>query len=672
MCLTAALLCLLFNRTAFAGDDAATRAENILGQMTLDEKIAYMGGNRIYIRAVPRLNLPAIKVSDGPVGVRTTAYTAGICLAASWDRDLAARLGTALGREGRARGVHILLGPALNIYRTPRCGRNFEYMGEDPYLAGQLAVAEIKALQAEGVLATVKHFACNNQESDRDTVDARVDERTLREIYLPAFQAAIQEGGAQGVMDAYNKLNGVYCAHNAFLNIQILRKEWGFTGIVMSDWGGAHDGLAAATGGLDLEMPKAVNMTKDRLLGDIASGALDTKVIDEHVRHILRTIIAAGFLDRPQEIKGVHYNDPACVATALDEARAGIVLLKNEGAVLPLDSARIRRIAVIGPNAHPAVTGGGGSSWMEPSRVVSVFDGIRQVQGISATFVVGKPDGDRAEAVAAARDADAAVVCVGFNKDLEGEGGDREYGLPAGQADLIKAVAAANPRTVVVLFAGGGVDWDGWLDQVPMLVHAWYPGQEGGRAIADILFGAVNPSGKLPATFERRARDNPCAPYYQRDAEAGRAVYGEGIFVGYRGYDRNSIEPQFCFGYGLSYTSFEYFDLSVTPETAGNEPMLVAFTVKNTGSREGAEVAQVYVGQKAASVPRPIRELKGFVKITLNPGEFRRVTVVLPRAAFSFWHPEKKAWVVEPGAFTISVGASSRDLRLAATAVRGN
>ena len=312
---------------------------------------------------------------------------------------------------------------------------------------------------------------------------------------------------------------------------------------------------------------------------------------------------------------------------------------------------------------------------MDPSRAVSVLDGLRQVPGLKVVYARGELARGRAEAVAAARGADAAVVCVGFNKDLEGEGGDREYALPAGQADLIRAVAAANPRTAVVLFAGGGVDWDGWLDKVPALVHAWYPGQEGGRAIADILFGAVNPSGKLPATFERRARDNPCAPYYLReeDANARRAVYGEGIFVGYRGYDRNKVEPQFCFGHGLSYTSFEYSGLAVTPETAvGDESTTVAFTVKNTGLRAGAEVAQVYVGQAAASVPRPPRELKGFVKVPLEPGESRRVTVVLPRSAFSFWHPEKKAWVVEPGAFTIEVGASSRDLRLAGTAMRGD
>ncbi len=659
-----AALALIASLAAAVVADPAERAENILHRMTLEERIDALGGFHGYsIREIPRLGVPRIKMSDGPVGVRLTAYPAAICLAASFDPKLAERYGTALGRDSRGRGVHVLLAPAMNMYRTPQGGRNFEYLGEDPYLAGRIAAAEVKGIQAEGVLATVKHFACNNQENDRDAVDAQVDERTLREIYLPAFQAAIRDGGAQCVMDAYNKVNGVHCTQHPFLNIQVLRKEWGFTGIVLSDWGATHDALGAATGGLDLEMPKAEFMNKTRLLPLIESGALKASLIDDKVRHILTTIIAAGFLDRPQERKDIPANDPAGVATALDTARAGIVLLKNSGAVLPLDPASSRRIAVIGPNGHPAVWGGGGSSHMYPSRAVSVYDGIRQVPGISATFARGAPDLNAA--VAAARGADAAVVCIGFNQDREGEGGDRDYALPAGQAKLIRAVAEANPRTIVLLFGGGGVSWSGWLDRVPALLHVWYPGQEGGRAIADILFGVVNPSGKLPATFERRPEDNPSAPWYMRDEDAGakRAVYGEGIFVGYRGYDRAGVEPQFCFGHGLSYTTFEYENLKVAP-AAEQEPVMVSFTVRNTGARAGAEVAQVYVGQRSPSVPRPPKELKGFVKVVLAPGESSRVTVNLPPNAFAFWHPGRKAWTVEPGIFDIPVGASSRDIRL--------
>jgi len=790
------------------------RANAILGKMTLQEKIDYCGGtDGMFIRDIPRLGLPRIKMSDGPVGVRvwgkSTAYPAAICLAASWDPELAARYGTALGRDGRARGVHILLGPAMNIYRTPQCGRNFEYLGEDPYLAGRIAAAEVKGIQGEGVLATVKHFACNNQEIDRDSVDAQVDERTIREIYLPAFKAAIRDGGAQCVMDAYNKLNGVHCAHNAFLNTQILRREWGFTGIVTSDWGAVHNGLEAAQGGLDLEMPDAAFMNAGRLIPEVKSGVLPASVIDDKVRHLLTTIIAAGFLDHPQERKDIPLDDPAGAHTALDVARAGIVLLKNDGAVLPLDARKVRRIAVIGPNAHPAVTGGGGSSWTEPFHAVSVFDGLRQVPGLAVTLtrgeldldalvkssrydgpvtvemydnprLEGKPRGtatidrialhpnrepmpgmaktkfsvrwtarihsakggpqlfatssddgirvflndrlvidnwnehvehvdtattalmpgttytlrveyfqaggasearfgwgpaidNRVEAVAAAKAADVAVVCAGFTMNLEGEGWDRDYTLPAGQAELIAAVAAANPRTIVVLFGGGGVDWTGWLDTVPAVLHAWYPGQEGGRAIADLLYGVANPSGKLPATFERRREDNPSAPYYLRDADAkaGRAVYGEGIFVGYRGYDQAKVEPQFCFGHGLSYTTFAYQDLTAEP-AAGKEPVTVTFTVRNTGGRTGAETAQVYVAPRASAVPRPPKELKGFAKITLAPGESRQVTVTLPPEAFACWNPARKAWGVEPGWFDILVGPSSRDIRLRGSVARAN
>ncbi len=795
-----------------ASADPAQRAEDLLRQMTLEEKIDYLGGvDGMFIRSMDRLGLPRIKMSDGPVGVRvwgkSTAYPAGICLAASWDPDLARRVGTALGRDSRARGVHILLGPAMNIHRNPRCGRNFEYLGEDPFLAGKLAAAEVRGLQAEGVLATVKHFAANNQEIDRDSVDAQVDERTLREIYLPAFRAAIVDGGARCVMDAYNKVNGLHCTQSPFLNLQVLRKEWGFTGIVMSDWGATHDGFAAAAGGLDLEMPDAAFMNRKRLLGDLQAGALAPAVIDDKVRHLLTTIIAAGFLDRPQERTDLPKDDPASVRTALEEARAGIVLLKNDGGVLPLDPANVRRIAVIGPDGHPAVWGGGGSSFTEPFRAVSVLDGLRQVPGLAVSytrgeldlnalvkssaydgpvrteafdnpdllgkavhtgmvdrialhpdrapfpgmkrerfsvrwtarihsdkggphlFAVSSDDGIRVwlddklilddwnehaehmdtvtvplmagahstlrveyfqaggasearfgwgpavdvrrEAMDAARQADAAVVCAGFDMKLEGEGWDRTYALPAGQAELIRAVTEANPRTIVVLFGGGGVDWTGWLDRVPAVLHAWYPGQEGGRAIADLLFGVANPAGRLPVSFERRPEDNPSAPFYLKasDESAGRAVYGEGIFVGYRGFDRAKVEPQFCFGHGLSYTTFAYADLEATP-AAGREPVAVSFTVKNTGTRAGIETPQVYVSQRTPGVPRPPQELKGFTRVALKPGEARRVTITLDPDAFSYWHPDRKSWVVEPGWFDLLVGASSRDIRLRGAVAR--
>ncbi len=795
------------------------RVDDLLRRMTLEEKIDYLGGYKgFYIRPIPRLGIPAIKMSDGPTGCRcygkAAALPGGICLAATWNPEAANLLGKTLGRECRARGVHILLGPGVNIYRGPLCGRDFEYFGEDPYLASRIVVPWVRGVQSQGVLATVKHYACNNQEYDRYHVSSEVDEETLREIYLPAFRAAVTEGHVGCVMNAYNLVGGVHCTQDPFLNNRILKKEWGFDGIVMSDWGATHDGIAAALGGLDLEMPSGKYMNRKTLIPAIENGKVPRSLIDDKVRRILRKIIQFGFLDRPQEIPSIPKYDPKSVQAALSIAREGIVLLKNEGEALPLERSKVRAIAVLGPMAHPAVWGGGGSAFTTPFRATSVLEGLTEaagpgveiyydrgippvdentlvknarffhrgkpgasLRGLKAEyfgnillqgdpitektawrmdfdfikhpvkgvpkknfsarfsgwitpeksgtylfvlrsddgariFLDGKPllddwsdHGPRARtakaalvggrdypirieyfqkagrgvlrfgwgllspeggspAVRLAKACDAAVVCVGFGPKIEREGRDRPFALPEGQEELIRSVAAANKRTIVLLFSGGNVAMEGWIDKVPALVEAWYPGQEGGRVLAEILLGDVNPSGKLPASYAKTWEENPSSPYYH--AKDGKTCYKERIFVGYRGFDKLGREPRFPFGFGLSYTTFDISDLKLSSkEIRAGGFLQVSVKVKNTGARPGAEVVQLYIQDVKASVPRPVKELKGFKKVFLAPGEEKTVTFRVGRRELEFFHPRLKRWIVEPGAFRVLVGNSSRDLPLA-------
>ena len=690
--------------TLARAEDVAPHVESLLKQMTLEEKIDYIGGYKdFYIRPIPRLNIPQIKFADGPMGCRnygqSTAYGAGVCLTASWDTNLACRMGVAMGRDCRQRGVHVLLAPGVNINRSPLCGRNFEYMGEDPLLAGKMCVNLIRGIQSEGVLATVKHFAGNNQEWNRTGISSEIDERTLREIYLPAFKAAVQEGQAGCVMTAYNLLNGVFCSHHDWLLNQVLKQEWGFSGIVMSDWGATHDARSAALGGLDLEMPSGHCMNRKSLLPLIADGRVPESMVDEKVRRILHTIIAAGFLDRPQSRTDIPADDPASDAVALEGARSGIVLLKNTKDLLPLDAARVKTILVVGPNAHPAVVCGAGSGYVGGFHPVSVRDGIQAVapqakmlHHCGLQFPSGQTNqsaevqAQLAQLRELAQAADVVVACVGFGQAsdanslhrpykafwpdgwarqaglTETENSDRSFALPEAQVLTLRTVAQANPRVVVVLNAGGGVDPAGWFDEVPALLHAWYPGQKGGTAVAEILFGKVNPSGKMPVTFARRYVDYPCAPYYNVNQNK-KTPYTEGVNVGYRGFDSAAIEPLFCFGHGLSYTTFRYGGLDI--KSADDGTVAVSFSMTNAGPRDGAEVAQVYVSPAAGgAVPRPPRELKGFMRVALKAGESRMLTVLLDRAAFSYWSPVAKDWAVEAGTYGIAVGASSRDLRL--------
>ena len=791
------------------------RVNDLLAQMTLQEKLEYIGGdNAFYIRGISRFGLPAIKMSDGPVGVRTwgpaTSYPAGILTASTWDTALVHKLGVALGEDSRARGVHILLAPGMNIYRAPMCGRNFEYFGEDPYLAGQMAVAYIQGVQSQGVVCTAKHYAANNQEWNRNTISSDMDERTLQEIYLPAFKAAVIDGKAGAVMNSYNLINGIHATQHIHLNNEILKKDWAFDGVLMSDWVSTYDGLAAALGGLDLEMPNGAFMNSNNLWTLISNGTLPVGMIDDKVRRILRLVFRNGFYDRTQTDASIPLDNPGNAAISLKVAEEGIVLLKNQDSILPLNRNKIKNIAVIGPNADQYIAGGG-SSYTSPFHFVSTYQGIKKeagdavqvtlsggvsdyaslaknsvfytaagstaAQGLKGeyfknktltgtadftridptidfhwngvpnvpgfpatnysirwtgvvrpaetgvyTFLARGDDGFRlwvnnqliidqwhdqgateysapitleagkeyavkleyyqsggladmtlgwyssssayADIIKNASAADVAIVCVGFNSNNEGEGSDRTFELPAGQDSLIAEVARANPNTIVVLNAGGNVYMEKWLPKVKGLLHAFYPGQEGGTAIAKILYGVVNPSGKLPASFEKKWPDNPVYNSYANNGSS-RVVYSEGIFMGYRYYDLNAVIPMFPFGFGLSYTSFEYSNLQMVEDTTGGKlSFIVKYDVKNTGKVAGAESSQIYVGSDANLVPRPVKELKAFSKLSLNPGETKTATVVLNKDAFAYFSTNKGKFVVDKGIFTVSVASSSKDIRL--------
>jgi len=803
------------------------RVQAMLDSLSLEEKIDYIGGFEDFnIRPYPEQGIPAIRMADGPVGVRnygkSTAYPASIALAASWDREMAQQVGAAIGMEARDKNVHLMLGPGMNIYRMPLCGRNFEYLGEDPYLAGQLATQYIIGMQDQGVMACAKHYVANNQEFDRHHTSSDMDERTLHEIYLPAFKDAVEQGHVATVMTSYNLINGIHASQHDYLINQVLKTDWNFQGFAVSDWVSTYDGIACALGGLDLEMPSARMMTRETLLPAIASGQIDPAIIDDKVARILKTIERFGYLDQADISVGYQLDTEYVRKVALEAARGGLVLLKNEKQSLPLDPSTSKTIAVIGPNAKPAVTGGGGSSTVDPLHPVSFLEAIRQiagddstvihapgvykgtpipdgtfdknpllinkdgklVPGVSATFYNGKTldtdqeilsrdieqirfrnldfwslpgiphddfsarftgtfipekdgyhlfavsgdDGYRlkidgetvldawrdqgdtatayecqleagrkyaieieyyqaggdailrfgvqsinmpkspqdllAEAVDAAKQADLVILSVGFDTKTEAEGIDRSFDLPYDQTRLIHAVTAANPHCTVVLNAGGNVDMAPWIDQVDALLMAWYPGQEGNLAAAEILFGITNPSGKLPASFANKLEDNPCFPYYHDEDQDKAVTYGEGIFLGYRYWDQTDAQPRFPFGFGLSYTSFGYSPIQLDKSNfKQGEPVTFSVTVSNTGERAGAEVVQVYVSDIESRLPRPVKELKDFAKCQLAPGESRELTFTLDAEAFSFYDPTQHAWTLEPGEFEILIGSSSTDIR---------
>jgi beta-glucosidase len=692
------------------------RIDDLLPRLTLEEKVGMVSGATwMDTRAVPRLGVPALKTNDGPLGVRywdpdtsgkrgsfgTTAFPAGVAMAATWDRDLVERQGRAIGQQVRAFGRNMLLGPTVNIARLPQWGRNFEGYGEDPYLAARMGVAYIKGVQSEGVIGTVKHFAANNQEFERNRVDVKVSERALHEIYFPAFKAAIQEANVGSVMSSYNKVNGLWAAENPDLLTDVLRKQWGFKGLVVSDWGSTHTTVETANAGLDVEMPSAESLrdflkdpifvkagfiggflSPDKLLPVVKGGQVAQSVIDEKVRRILWAVFTLGVFDQKETPASNVVDTPEQQAVARDAAVESMVLLKNSGSILPLAAGALRSIAVIGPNANVARTGGGGSSRVTPkSEPAPPLQSIkaRVGAGVAVGYALGcsmegedksqeTPEARAAlikEAVGLAAKADVAVVFAGYSPETEQEMADRTLSLPAGQDELIQAVAKANKRTVVVLNAGGPVLMNRWLAQVPAVLMAWYPGQEAGRAPTAVLFGDANPSGKLPVTFLKRWEDS--AAFGNYPGLNLTVDYAEGIYVGYRHSDKKNIEPLFPFGHGLSYTTFAYSDLKVSPaKAAPGQPVEVSLSVRNTGSVAGAEVVQIYLRDVQFSVDRPVKELKAFQRTMLKPGETQVVTLTLDQSAMSFYDETKKEWVAEPGLFEVQAGASSRDIRLKA------
>ncbi len=668
------------------------QAQAMLAKLTLEQKIELLGGiDSMFTRPMPAIDLPRFKMSDASVGVRTwgptTAYASGVSLAASWDTGLARKIGEALGRDARARSVNFLLGPGVNIARSPISGRNFEYLSEDPYLNSALVVPFIEGVQSQGVIATVKHYALNDQEFNRHNASADVDERTMREIYLPAFEAAVTKAHVDAVMNSYNLVNGVHATQNDFLNLKLLKGEWKFDGILMSDWDATYDAVAACNNGLDLEMPSPKFMNARNLLPAVKAGEVKESMIDEHVLRLLRTELRYGFTTRPQFDPADSTYSVADRPIALEEALESITLLKNDRKTLPLDRAKIKNIAILGPDAYPPVTGGGGSSEAYPFQAVSILTGIANLLGPDAHVFYSQfmPTSD-AEMKAIAQ-ADMVIVAVGFNAKTEGEGHDRTFTLPAGQDALIEQVVAVNPRTVVLLTGGGGMDVSRWIDKVPALVHLYYPGQEGGTAVAQILFGQHNPEGKLPVTFDRSWDESASAKWYHGNPNDDSTLdttgpngqpidytiehinYGDKLMVGYRYWTTTGKHPLFPFGYGLSYTTFAFSKLEAPATAAAGSTVSVSFDVTNSGSVAGAEVAQLYVSDPSAKVDRPERELKGFAKVRLAPGETRHVTLSLDARAFSYWDEAAHKWTIDPGKFVIHVGDSSENTPLSADIV---
>jgi beta-glucosidase len=646
-------------------------------ELTLEEKASLvLGADFWHTRGIERHGIASVLVTDGPHGLRkqgdaadhiglsgsvpATCFPTASALASSWDVDLLRQVGEALGRECRAEGVGVLLGPGINIKRSPLCGRNFEYFSEDPLLAGVLATAMVQGVQSQGVGTSLKHFAVNNQETDRLRVSADVDERTLREIYLPAFERVVTEAQPWTVMCSYNKINGTYASEHHWLLTEVLRDEWGFEGLVVSDWGAVHDRVAALKAGLDLEMPPNLGRSDVQVVEAVRGGALDEGVLDTAVDRVL------ALASRVAEPTGPVDHD-AHHALARAAARECVVLLRNNGGILPLAPAGT--IAVIGEFARTPRYQGAGSSQVNPTRVETALDELcaRATVEFAAGFGLEDTVDDEvlaAEAVELAGRVETVVAFLGLPPSDESEGFDRDHlELPAAQTTLIERLAAVNPRIVVVLANGSAVRLAGWEHHAKAVLETWLAGQAAGGAIADILLGSANPSGRLAETLPLRLEDNPASLNFPGDS--GHVRYGEGIFVGYRGYDATARKVSYPFGHGLSYTTFEYADL--VAEVTGGPTVTVTCTVTNTGERAGKEVVQLYVNDVEASVARPVRELKAFAKVALEPGETQQVAFTLSSRDLSFWSELHHRWVVEAGEFELAVGASSRDLRLTAT-----
>ncbi|MBN2048117.1 MAG: glycoside hydrolase family 3 C-terminal domain-containing protein [Anaerolineaceae bacterium] len=667
-------------------DSITEKIEALVSQMTLEEKVSmFKGDGPWHTVAIERLGIPAIKMTDGPYGARTipddtqerflgmpaNCYPTGSAMAATWNPTLIGKVGKALGEETRNKGAHIILGPAINIHRSPLGGRNFEYFSEDPYLISRLAVAYIKGVQSVGVGTSLKHYAMNNQEFERHTGSSDLDERTMNEIYFPGFKAAVEEAQPWTVMCSYNKINGTYASENYFLLTETLRGKWGFEGLVVSDWGAVHDRPASANAGLELEMPGRGEKIDPDLLEAVRSGKVPEERLDEIVRRILRLIFLSGAFEKESVVNLEASNTAKERVLALQTAEEAMVLLKNEQ-VLPLQAERLKKVAVLGPFAAEARIQGGGSANVNPYYTVSPLDGItnlvgRQVEILHAAGVrieVGESliADDYELALQYAKESDAVVLCVGLADGDESEAYDREtMDVPAVQIQLVEAVLAANPNTVVVLSNGSPISMP-WLDQAPAVLEAWYPGQECGNAVARILFGLRNPSGKLPTTFPNRLEDNPA--YINFPGERKHVRYGEGVFVGYRYYDTKKMDVLFPFGHGLSYTQFKYSDLCLKAEYAADEVIEFKLAIENVGEMVGKETIQVYIRPIDPGINRPEKELKAFQKIELIPHERREVFFKLDASALAYYDPDLHDWSADPGKYEVLIGSSSRDIRL--------
>ena len=694
------------------------KVEWYLSQMTLEEKVGILHAqSKFSSRGVPRLGIPELWTDDGPHGVRPetlwdawaaaqwtndscTAYPSLTCLAATWDREMASLYGTSLGEEALYREKDVLLGPGFNIARTPLCGRNFEYMGEDPYLAGEMCVPYIKGIQSNGVAACAKHYCLNNHEINRHTVNVNLSDRALHEIYLPAFKKAVQEGQVWSIMGSYNLYKNVHCCHNDELLNKILKDDWGFDGVVLSDWGGTYSTDEAVYNGLDLEFGTYTNGVDAGLanaydayylanpyLEGLKSGKYTTKELDDKCRRILRLMLRTS-MDRTRGFGSMnteqHWNDARKIGSS------GIVLLKNEGNVLPM-KANPAKIVVLGENAIKPMAVGGSSSSLKAQHEISILDGIRaaypDAEVVYERAYQGQPKLTRYnysmyditdsrnpqqmvdDALAVVHDADYVIFVGGLNKAKEQdcEGKDRlEYGLPYGQDDIIRKIAAVRPDLIYINVSGSPVAMP-WVDEVPAIVQAWYLGSETGNALADVLSGKVNPSGKLPFTFPVALSDCPVTTEEQYPGILGedgiyQAYYTEGIYVGYRWYEAKNIKPLFAFGYGLSYTTFEYGQAKASSKNMRNT-LKISIPVTNTGSVAGAEIVQLYISDKEASVDRPVKELKGFEKVWLEPGQTKTVEFEIDRGALSFYDEATHSWVAEKGEFEAKICASSDDVR---------
>ena len=691
------------------------RIEKLIKKMTLEEKVGLLHGNsKFYVAGVERLGIPEWSLSDGPHGVRAeinrhdwayagwtndsaSYFPTGTAFAAAWNPELAYRRGEVLGEEARWRKKDVLLGPGVNIIRSPLCGRNFEYMSEDPYMNSVLAVAYIKGLQSRDVACSVKHFAVNNQETNRTTVDVECSERALREIYLPAFKAAVQEGGALTVMAAYNKFRGEFCAENNYLVRKILRNEWGFDGVYVTDWGAAHSTVPSMEAGLDLEMGTLIDKYEDwyyanPLIEAVKSGKIPMSLVDEKVGDVLRVMIKTNVLDPKKRFGPGSMNTKEHQQATYDAAAEAIVLLKNQNNLLPLDFSSIKSLAVIGDNATRKHSNGGLSSEIKAVYEVTPLGALRAkwgdkvdirfAQGYEklSTFVEGSNNGQSSgtfssktqesdallkEAVEVARTSDVALLVCGLNHDYDTESFDRlNMDIPYGQVELIQEVVKANPRTIVVMIAGSPLNMAAVDICSPAIVWAWFNGMEGGNVLVDVLSGKVNPSGKMPFTTPVSLDQSPAHALGNFPGRDLKVNYEEDILVGYRWFDTKGLPVVYPFGYGLSYTTFNYSNLNTDKKTYDQADTIQAtFTLTNTGDREGAEVAQLYVSDPVCSVMRPVKELKGFKKVFLKPGESRRITLDIPVSSLAFYSEAQSQFVVEPGEFILQLGASASDIK---------